>query len=262
MGSDLNRSFAIYPMVEEGEATGVVAGVYAQILDVMPFVPSVFKSLALCPGYLVLAWAQASAVLSHDAFSGQVTQLVGSVQHAAQPPDDEDCRAALARFVEPLGKMLLLSAGLLEAVEGRLPGSPASPSPPAPEPVRPSRPAPSQWDADNPQLYGQIRAALDTPIVNSIWRALADAGLLAASWEALAPQVERTRAIADRLQSDAVASTRQIRWPVVASPQALAQADIADAAPGVGAILDAYVKTLPRVLALVASSAEPLPGNR
>lgn len=255
MGSNLDRSFAIYPMVEEDEATGVVAGVYAQILDVMPFVPSIFKSLALSPGYLVLAWAQSATVLSHDAFSGQVTRLVHSAQHAAQPPDDEDCRAALARFVDPLGKMLLVSAGLLEAVEGRLPGSPASPSPPAAAPLRPSHPAPSQWDAENPQLYGQIRAALQTPIVNSIWRALAGAGLLAATWEALAPQVERTRAVADRLQSDAVASTRQIRWPVVASPQALEEAGLADVGPGVSAILDAYVKTLPRVLALAASSA-------
>lgn len=71
----------------------------------------------------------------------------------------------------------------------------------------------------------------------------------------LAPQVERTRAVADRLQSDAIASTRQIEWLVVASPQALAEGAIADAVPGVAAVLDAYVKTLPRVLALAASSA-------
>ncbi len=47
--------FADYPMVDEDQATGRVAGVYAQLLDGMPFVPSLFESLALCPGYLVLA---------------------------------------------------------------------------------------------------------------------------------------------------------------------------------------------------------------
>ena len=46
-GSDLSHGFAIYPMVEEGEATGAVAGVYAALLTRMPFVPSLFKSFAL-----------------------------------------------------------------------------------------------------------------------------------------------------------------------------------------------------------------------
>jgi hypothetical protein len=63
MGSDLTNAFAIYPMVEEHEATGRVAGVYNQILESMPFVPSLFKSLATCPGYLVLAWDQAPTPL-------------------------------------------------------------------------------------------------------------------------------------------------------------------------------------------------------
>jgi len=58
MGSNLDDGFAIYPMVEEAEATGVVAAVYAELLRRMPFVPSLFKSLAVCPPYLVLAYEQ------------------------------------------------------------------------------------------------------------------------------------------------------------------------------------------------------------
>lgn len=67
MGSNLSDGFAIYPMVDEGEATGVVAGVYAALLTRMPFVPSLFKSFALCPHYLVLAYEQSTGVLYSDA---------------------------------------------------------------------------------------------------------------------------------------------------------------------------------------------------
>ena len=68
MGSDLKVPFAIDPMVEEHEATGGVAAVYGQILESVTFVPSLFKSLAPCPGYLVLAWDQASHALAEPTF--------------------------------------------------------------------------------------------------------------------------------------------------------------------------------------------------
>lgn len=158
----------------------------------------------------------------------------------------------------PLGRMLLLSAGLLEALEGRMQGDQASPDapPPAAE-VRPERPVPSQWELDAWSTYGEIRQALGTPIVNSIWRALAGEGLLELAWSSLHPQVAETREAAERLQERAVANARSYRWPVVASPTALDSAGIGDAAPAQAAILDAYVKTLPRLLVLVASSGEP-----
>ena len=41
---------------------------------------------------------------------------------------------------------------------------------------------------------------------------------------------------------------------MIASPAALDTAGVGDAGPGVAAILDCYLTTLPRVLALVASS--------
>jgi len=58
MDGVVDDPMALYPMVEEATATGTVAAVYAQIVAVMPIVPSVFKSLALCPPYLVLAWVR------------------------------------------------------------------------------------------------------------------------------------------------------------------------------------------------------------
>ncbi len=69
MASNLHDGYAFYPMVEESEATGVVAGVYTELLQRMPFVPSLFKSLAVCPPYLVLAYEQCGSVLDSDALT-------------------------------------------------------------------------------------------------------------------------------------------------------------------------------------------------
>ncbi len=255
MASDLRSSFAIYPMVEEYEATGLVAGVYAEILDAMPFVPSIFKSLAACPRYLALAWRQAAPVLGGEGFEATADALARSVKDAAEPPPREEVRQVLGRFVGPLGRMLLLSAGLLEALEGRMTGQPADGPLPEPAPVEPAQGTPSQWDAPDYDTYGAIRAALQTPLVNSIWRTLAAEGLLGEAWAVFGPQVAGSRTSADRLQDDAVAAARAVEWPVLASREAMAAHGVADAAPAMASILDAYVKTLPRVLALVASSS-------
>jgi hypothetical protein len=170
MASNLSDGFAIYPMVEESEATGVVAGVYAELLTRMPFVPSLFKSFALCPAYLVLAYEQSTGVLDGDALETAGQELGASVRDVVQPPEQEEVRQTLAQFVGPLGRMLLLSSGLLRALQGELEAPPAPGQAPPVRPVEPDQPAPSQWDAPSPALYGEIRAALDTPIINTIWR--------------------------------------------------------------------------------------------
>lgn len=254
MARDLTKALALYPMVEEGEATGRVAAVYGQILKSMPFVPSLFKSLATCPAYLVLAWDQASHALADAEFTDAAASLSASARSLVEPPADPAAREDLARFVGPLGRMLLLSTGLLGALEGRVHGPAASPQPPPGEPVEPSGPVPSQWDVEAWDVYGDIRRALDTPMINSIWRSLAGSGTLQDTWQVLAPQVEASRPHADRLQQRAVEWSLHYQWPVVAGPDALDAAGVVDALPGQAAILDAYVKTLPRLLVLAGSS--------
>ena len=256
MARDLSKALALYPMVEEHEATGRVAAVYGQILTSMPFVPSLFKSLATCPAYLVLAWDQASHALADAAFTDAAASLATSAKDVVDPPTDPAARQGLARFVEPIGRMLLLSTGLLEALEGGVQGPAASPATPPREPVEPSGGVPSQWDVETWDVYGEIRSALDTPMINSIWRSLAGSGLLSDTWRALAPQVEASRPHADRFQQRAVEWSREYAWPVVAGPDALEAAGVLDALPGQASILDAYVKTLPRLLVLAASSAD------
>jgi len=262
MASNLGDGFAIYPMVEEGEATGAVAGVYAQLLTRMPFVPSLFKSFALCPQYLVLAYEQSAGVLDGNELKTSGQELGASVRDVVQPPEQEQVRQTLAAFVGPLGRMLLLSSGLLLALHGELDAPPAPGAAPAGRPVEPGQPAPSQWDAPAPALYGALRAALDTPLVNTIWRKLAAEGQLEQAWSALEPQVASSRSAADALQDRSLTAARSLPWTVVASRDALVAAGIGDAAPGMAAVLDAYVKTLPRLLVLASSSTAEHPDHQ
>lgn len=112
-------------------------------------------------------------------------------------------------------------------------------------------------------LFGRIRAALDTPIVNSIWRRVASEGRLEAVWDQLEPQAAGTRERARDLRSAAMhASLRDLPWEVVADPSALRSAAVEDAAPGTTAVLHAYATTLARVLTLVASCRPPASGGR
>lgn len=255
MGSALTQRFVIYPMVEENEATGRVAACYGAILESHPFVPSLFKSLAVCPGYLVVAWDQASHALPRDDFAASAAQLLSlaaTADESASPIGDEEVRTALGQFVDPLARMLLLASGLLAGLEGALAGAAARATPPPRTRPSPDGPVPSQWDASADDIFGQIRRALDTPIINSLWRSLAAKGLLQRAWTDLAPRVPGSMASAEQVQAEAIGTAHGLQWPVVASPEALAEAEVDDAAAGMSAILDAYVKTLSRVLTLVA----------
>jgi hypothetical protein len=252
MSSALDETFVIYPMVEEHEATGRVAACFGAILGSRPFVPSLFKSLALCPDYLVLAWDQASHAMDLEAFATAADGLATTAAEQVAPVADDRVREALAAFVDPLGRMLLLSAGLLLGLEGALDGRQASAEAPPSSDATPSRKVPTQWEADADGIFDDIRSALGTPILNSVWRALAGDDLLEPAWSELAPRAARAREAGRGVQDDALSSARALEWPVVAGPDALRAAGVADVAPGMAAVLDAYVKTLARVLVLVA----------
>lgn len=93
--------------------------------------------------------------------------------------------------------------------------------------------------------------------MNTLWRRLAAEGHLAQAWPTLEGHTAATRTRADAVQDLAYRTATQLRWPVVAGPAALDSAAIADAAPGIRTMLDVYIKTLPRVLVLIAD----LPGR-
>lgn len=90
---------AAYPMVDEAEAIGLVAGTYALVLESFPMVPSLFKSLAVSPGYLALAWDQTRSVLDDDRFRAAARRLVADVDDAVPAPSGASERELLGRFV-------------------------------------------------------------------------------------------------------------------------------------------------------------------
>lgn len=242
-------------IVDEADATGTVAAVYGHIRLRLPMVPSLFKLLATCPPYLVLAWRQADPVLDTEAVAAASTALGGSVAAVTTPPMDEGIRQTVAPLVGPLGKMLLLSAGLLCALHGELDGAAAEPDPPDPVTAAGKRTVPpGQQDGD--PLFDRIQSSLRTPIVHSMWRALANRGQLDGAWAHFAPQVPAALAAGEGLRADALAAAKALRWPVVAGPASIAAAGVTDAVPAITSTLNIYVDTLPPVLALAASSAD------
>lgn len=243
-------------MVEEREARGRVAAVYTAVLDQAPFVPSLLKSLAVCPPYLVLAWEQLAPVLPTREMEAEVSELVDAVRDVARPPADPADRQRLAAFVGPLGRMLLAASGLLSAIDGELAHLPEARGQAPPGRSRPlpeGLPKASTLDAD--VLLTDIRTRLGTPIVNSIWRRLASDGRLSTIWQQLAPQVDAILPAAERLGEQARVGAKRLPWVCCADQRSLGGVGLDDAAPGLRAILEAYLTTLPRVLALAASSA-------
>lgn len=251
----MSASVVGYPMVEEARAEGRVAGVYSQMLGYSEFVPSIFKSLALCPDYLVLAWRQSEPAMVGGQLSSAAEELTETAAGAVEPPRDPRARELVAGFVGPLGLMSILAAGLRGALRGELEAPSARADAPAPpgEPLQ-ARVA-STADLDAGEVLGEIRAGIGTPIVNTIWRRLAEEGLLRDVWNGFAPQLSRSRPVAEELEAQAVALAGALHWEQLADRQALELAGCGECAPGMEAVLDAYVATLPRVLALAGSSA-------
>lgn len=248
----LEHPFAAYPMVEEAQATGRVAAVYADAAERLPFVPSILKSLALCPGYLVLAWEQMVPMVDEPTFTAAADAITASARADGRPSVSDEAADVLRPFQSPLSQMLLFAAGLHAGLSGRIAGVAASGvAPPAPEhPVAAS--AVSVFESTDLEDYGRLRAALDTPIVNTVWRTLSDSGQLRRSLPELEAAAERTRSHATWLQDIAYQAAAGLAWSPVASPESLDSAGLGDASPGMEAILDAYIKTLPRALVLVA----------
>lgn len=247
-----------YPMVDEGDASGLVAAVYEEVLEHFPMVPSLFKSLACNPTYLALAWDQTRHVLETEEFASGADALVEQAGDLVQGRVTTDLRELLTEFEDALSRMLLVAAGLQLALDGTITGHAATPrhGEPAgtPDPER-DVPTTEQLDA---ALVGAIRHDLATPIVNSVWRAAAPRGLDLAAWQEIAAVTHEDwfASACSTLEDTARDNATALSWRTVASPDALREHGVHDAEQAMGALLRAYLTTLPRVLVLVASTAQ------
>lgn len=244
--------YAVYPMVEEGDASGRVAAVYEDALRRLPFIPSFLKSVALCPPYLILAWEQASTVVATDMFADAKTALVAAARATGAAPQVSERAAGVMRHVvDPTAQMILLACGLDAALSRDLVGAP-SPGLFARDNRSETASAVQEPQPLDPSTFARVRSAMDTPIVNTVWRNLAAAGEFDRNWSEIERVLLATRAHSVRLQEVAHSLALRLSWGCVASPEALTGADIGDAVPGMRSVLQAYIKTLPRLLALVS----------
>ena len=70
------------PLRHEDEATGLVAAIFADVRRRMPFVPALFKALAVDPAVLEIAWLQARGALRRPALAAVEAALRGAAGEA------------------------------------------------------------------------------------------------------------------------------------------------------------------------------------
>lgn len=219
---------------------------YAEVRSELGFVPHLFTSLALFPNYLVLAWEQTKPLIGSADFSNAATRLVDRASSYVPPPRDPEAKAILAGRAS--GRMLLLSAGLRLALDGRL----SAPSAVGVQPVGEPRLGVMDERRSSESTFGEIRRDLDTPIVNELWHLLAEAGELEATWRELAPQARGALALGTDLETDAYATAARLPWHVAADATAARREGCGEVLPAIEQILETFCTTLARVLILVA----------
>ena len=109
------------PLRHEDEPNGLVAAVFRDVRHRMPFVPALFKALAVDPDALELAWIQARALYDDPRSRAAAARLreVGELGLPYRAPDP--VRQAVAPFAAELPAMLLIVASLGLTLDGALP---------------------------------------------------------------------------------------------------------------------------------------------
>ena len=187
-----------FTLHHEGDATGLVSAVYADIRRRMTFVPAIFKALAGDPRTLEQAWLQARALYDDPAFAESADRLRVLATPTVSFASTEVLRRAVAPFAAELPGLLLIVSSLAAALDGRLPHrSPKGaiePGDASPEPVVPEL-------RGEHTLYASIRAVYGTAHVPSLYRSLAALDLLEEAWGMAGPLLssDAGRSLIDRV---------------------------------------------------------------
>ena len=195
------------PMIAEREATERVRAIYVDIRRAFPYVPMLFRALAIQPVGLMLAWEHARAVLR----SPHMAAAALSLERAATPDRplvdvpwrtlsvsrQAALRAILGHFAQTMPLHGLMAASLVLSLGGAISGDPLSLSDWHAERHEPVQPEIDLIEPDEapPALrerFAQIRALVGLPYVEALWRALAsDPVLLDAVWSAMSRHLDR-----------------------------------------------------------------------
>ncbi len=229
-------------LLHEDEAGGIVSSVYADIRRRMPFVPALFKALAVDPDTLVAAWLQARAIIDDPRSANAADAIRASAHVRLDYRPTSRVREAVAPFLAELPFMLLIVASLQLSLGGELARRPAPEldlptEAPVPEPEFPDR-------AEHP-LFPEICAAYGTQHLPSIYRTLAADDVLEEAWTALGPFLTSPAG------ADAVALVSREADLRARSLPELASFDVETARP----VLDQFSRALPRNLIVASAGA-------
>ena len=259
--------------VSEAEAQGKIKDTFEDIKATLrvPYVSSVFRELAVCPDYLLMAWRalkpNAQTVFferSADEIRSRAAEAVSISESTLWPPRDADAKRIIRVFHYAVPKVFLATEALRSATNGQQPMLAQLP-PTAKRQIAPGIPLDADFLGlpDPVQLDDRVRAVLDDmastlglPFADGDYRILArwpDYALSA--WQVWRPnigkphyrQLERDLR---RLAGEAL-STLPFRMEIY--PHALRLAGLSEQQlDGVRATLDSFSKALP---GLVAHSA-------
>jgi hypothetical protein len=269
------------PMVAEWEASGRVQAVFADIRRAFPYVPLVFRALAIQPAGLEVIWGHArqmlheprliEATINLEQAAKSTMPLVHLPLQELNAPREEALRAIFSHFAQTLPVHLLLVTSVGQAMAGDVSGDPLT---------RLELPMPGQLplpdfdllepdDAPEPlrHRFRQIRALLGLPYIEAPWRVLAtDPALLETVWAGVSRYLDRDgfhqqeQRAAERVRRHAL----ELAPALIASPEAFAEAGCADALPALRRMVSLMAAGLLRhtVLSLaVAAAVEVYPAQ-
>jgi hypothetical protein len=261
-------------MVAEWEASGRVGAIFADIRQAFPYVPLVFRALAIQPAGLAVAWGHARQVLrSNRLLEAAITleraatpslPLIRLPDHQLNGPRQEALRAIFSHFAQTLPVHLLAVTSLGLAMSGDMSGEPLAATIPAvPEAYEPPSldlMEPDDAPAALRHRFRQLRGVLALPYIEAPWRVLAsDPALLEAVWigvsrhldrDAFHDQEVRTAEMARRL-------ARELTPPQIGSPEAYQEAGCLDALPALRRLVAIMAQGLLRhsVLSMAVATA-------
>lgn len=270
------------PELQERDATGAIAGIYAEIrrLWAVPYVSSLQRHLATRPGWLEWTWAVLrpaftsgrAQVAARLAAEGLVVPRLAPMSRDAlrvwgvDPVGEAAIRAACASFVRVSPINLVLSGLLRRILSGDRPAGPTSGAPDwtPPPPLGPLPPLVDPGALPPPQqaLLGSLGTAVGgEPFVPGLYRMLASwPGYLAHAATVLRPLLDdgATRAACQRLLAAVDAEVPAVFTVLPPLPADLPMPPARDV-PAVLAALDTYRKTSPEMVVFGRMLGDALP---
>ena len=252
------------PMQEEVDAVDAVALVYRDIRTVSAVVPSPFKSMAINPAYLELAWAQIKETRSAIvAMAEELAQYARSICVAADSPKlpaeaHESLLSSAFLVPQTLLMVELLSALLEGSIEERpRKGAALRLAAGSEETIAvPAIPMISQSDATSTdrEMYTEIQEVYGIPFVSSIFKILAAKQQLRGAWDRASAfqSSQEGRDLAEMLGARARSMVTSQIQDGFAGPGALSAMGELGSRGSLVQLLDIYRQGIPQVLVFVS----------